>query len=122
MSNHTELSEFLASKGYKTYPVADYETCVLSNWQVQLDFKPLCRCNDRSFVNVALYENRFHDGSSIRSAKIEIVGETPSGDWATINFYSLRWEEFRAKHDELQSRLIAAWLAASKEECDGAGD
>lgn len=110
MVEYKDVCELLLRRRYKEWPVSSWEgSYTKSHWQARLDFLPLCHHNDKSFINVYLYEYDYDH----RSASVEIIGASDDDVWFNLKAYSLSWDELVDNLGNIEKRLILAWKGAT---------
>jgi hypothetical protein len=73
-----------------------------------------CECNTDTRLQLVVYPHQTSDllapGGAWESAEIEVTGEA-AGVWYQLKAYGLRLSDVRARLDDIEISLIAAWNA-----------
>jgi len=102
MSDTLDLATLLSERGYRKH-YQDNGTCL---WQSRRDFLPLCKCDDKTWINVIVYPE-------YSQCEVEITAEAVDGTWFKLRAYSLSISDLPSKIADIETRLIAAWKAVA---------
>lgn len=108
------IKEFLENKGY-VYWGKDSEEGLYGSLEslkfqkrIQDEDIPVCKLNNRLFINVNYYEVDFGDFTH-KNCTISICAENESSDWCDLNIYNLPVEKFKENIDYYESKILMMW-------------
>lgn len=75
-----------------------------------------CETNDGKPLQIVVWPSRLWDGKGAwwESASVEVTGEA-GGLWYTVKAYSLQHDVLKARLQQIEASLVAAWNAIGRE-------
>jgi len=115
--NGVQMEEFLEGKGYKCWK-KDFDECSktehyqrrVDNLPGYRDNYPLCRCNNKLFIDIIHYRYTIH-GTPHNSLTAGICHENAAGEWCDLKIYSLSGAKVKESLDSIEQKLLNMWKA-----------
>jgi hypothetical protein len=113
-----DLISVLLAAGYRQYEIneafrAKYPFSRQWGFSRQMDFLPLCQCNEKSLMHIEIFEMH-HEGIHY-STEMNIRAEMLDGEWCDLQFYGVPIKRLTKHLESFEARLIKAWQAANED-------